>query len=164
MNIIRQLHSMARLRFLDKIKTVIMINNGNPPLFIGRKNRQGFAALTSVLVLGGVALVSSLTASMLFLYESNETEKRSSAVQARTSAYSCANIAMLRLRQNRSYNGNENISVDNVVCSIEGVVADGAARTAYAQATVNGLTSRIKVEIQDVDYFYLNSWTEIPPL
>ncbi len=120
--------------------------------------------MTSVILVCGIALISSTALAGVYLNESRETTMRGFAVQARSSAYSCANIAMLRIRKNRSYTGNENISVDKVVCSINPVVSQGAARTVYAQATVNGLTSRIKVEIADVDQLYVSSWTEIPPI
>lgn len=119
--------------------------------------------MIAVLMIGGVGLSSAVVAAMLYMQESREVQKKVAGVQARTSAYSCANIAMLRLRKNRSYTGNENISVDKVVCSISAVVSVGSARTVHAQAAVDGMASRIKVEIQDIDYFFLNSWTEIPP-
>lgn len=71
---------------------------------------------------------------------------------------------MLRLKRNRSYTGNENINVDKVVCSIPAIVANGSARTVYAQATVNDMTARIRVEIADVDQLFISSWTEVPPV
>jgi hypothetical protein len=89
---------------------------------------------------------------------------RGFAVQARSSAYACANIGMLRLKRNRSYTGNENISVDKVICSIPAIVVNGSARTVYSQASVNGMTARIRVEIADVDQLFISSWTEIPPV
>jgi hypothetical protein len=129
------------------------------------KRRRGFAALISVLLIGGVGLVSAVTSAALVMQESAEIQKRASAVQARASAYSCASIAVLRLKKNSGYTGNENISVDKVICSIGATVFNGNARTLYAQATVNGLTSRIKVDFTGINssQFYLNSWTEIPP-
>jgi hypothetical protein len=133
------------------------------PRFRDRTKRPGFAAITSVILICGIALISSTALAGVYLNEARETTMRGFAVQARASAYSCANIAMLRLMKIRSYTGNENISVDKVVCSINAVVSVGDARTVYAQATVNGLNSRIKVEIADVDQLFISSWTEIPP-
>lgn len=107
----------------------------------GLNVRSGFAAITSVVLISGIALISSLSLAADYLIESREINNRASAVQARSSAFSCANIAVLRLKKNTSYTGNENISVDKVVCSIGATVINGNARTLYAQATVNGFTS-----------------------
>jgi hypothetical protein len=128
------------------------------------KRRSGFAAITSVILICGIGLISSTALAGVYLNESRETTMRGFAVQARASAYACANIGMLRIKKNRSYNTSENISVDKVVCSFNVVLGSGSARTIYSQATVNGLNSRIKVEIADVDQLYISSWTEIPPI
>lgn len=116
-----------------------------------------------VIAIGSVCLVTATTSAALCIRENAEIETRAAAVQARAAAYSCANIAMLRLRKNQGYGGNEKVKKDKVDCDIKTVNSNGASRTIQAQATVNGQTSRIKVEIQDIDYFFLNSWTEIPP-
>jgi hypothetical protein len=119
--------------------------------------------MIAVTVIGSVGMLTALTATSLAMQQSREVEKRGAAIQARTAAYSCANVAMLRLRRGRGYGGNEKVKKNKVDCDIKPVGSNGAARTIHAQATVNGQTSRIKVEIQDIDYFFLNSWTEIPP-
>ncbi len=129
-----------------------------------RRARSGFAIIGSVILISGIALISSVAMAGVYLIEARETTMRGSAIQARSSAYACANIAMLRIKKNRSYTGNENISVDKVVCTIPAVVINSSARTVYAQATVNNMTSRIKVEIADVDQLFVSSWTEIPPI
>lgn len=131
-----------------------------------RSHRPGFAAIISVVLVSGIALISSTALAANYVLETRETINRAYAVQARSSAYSCANIAMLRIKKNRSYTGNENISVDKVVCTIAPVVQGGEganSRTVYAQATVNNYTSSIKVEVADIDQLYVSSWTEIPP-
>jgi|GEM_PF-3439036 len=117
-------------------------------------------------MISGIALISSIALAANYIIENRETVNRAYAVQARSSAYSCANIAMLRLKKTRSYTSGEGVSVDKVVCTISPVVtgAEGAnSRTVYAQATVNNYTSRIKVEIADIDQLYVSSWTEVPP-
>ena len=125
--------------------------------------RQGFAAITSVILICGIALVSSTALAGVYLTEARETTMRGFAVQARASAYACANIAMLRLKRNRSYTSGESINVDKVVCTIEPVTSNNNARTVYAKATVNGYASRIQVQIADVDQLYVSSWNEVPP-
>ncbi len=128
------------------------------------RSRPGFAAITSVILICGVALISSTALAGVYMTEARETTVRAYAVQARASAYACANIAMLRLKRNRSYTGNENISVDKVVCTIAPVVANSNARTVYAQATVSGMSARIQVQIADVDQLFVSSWNEVPPV
>ena len=115
-------------------------------------------------MISGIALISSIALAANYVIENRETINRAYAVQARSSAYSCANIAMLRLKKNRSYTGNENITVDKVVCTIEPVVSNSNARTVYAKATVNNYSSRIQIQVDDVDELYVSSWTEIPPV
>ena len=128
------------------------------------RSRPGFAAITIVILICGVALISSTALAGVYMTEARETTVRAYAVQARSSAYACANIAMLRIKRNRSYTGNENISVDKVVCSIAAVVSNANARTVYAQATVSGMSARIQVQIADVDQLFVSSWTEVPPV
>ncbi len=131
---------------------------------ISRSNKRGgFAAIASVVIVSAIALVSSVALAVNYLIQSREITNRVFAAQARASADSCAQIALLRLKLNNSYNGNENINVDKVMCSIEPVVANATARTVYASATVSGYSSRVKVEITDVGEFFVSSWTEIPP-
>ncbi len=134
-----------------------------PPPSRAKIERRGFAVILSVVVISGLALIASLSATMLFMGENREAGNRAFAVQARSAAFSCADIAMLRLKQNSGYTGNENISVDKVICDIDPVTAVGDARTVYAQATVNGLTSRIKVEVADINEFFISSWSEVQP-
>lgn len=131
-----------------------------------QSHRSGFAAIISVILICGIGLISSTALAGVYINEARETTMRSFAIQARASAHSCASIAVLRLKQNSSYNGNENISVDKVVCSIGATVVNGNSRILYAQATVNGMTSRIRVDFNGINssQFYLNSWTEIPPI
>jgi len=119
----------------------------------------------SVVVIIGIALISCVVLAADYVLEGREITSRSAALQARASAYSCASIGVLRLKKNSGYTGNENITVDKVSCSIGAVTVNGSARTIYAQATVNGFTSRIKVDFTGINssQFYLNSWTEIPP-
>jgi hypothetical protein len=124
---------------------------------------RGFAAILSVVLVSGIALIASVAVAANYIIQSREITDRIFAIQARSSANSCAYIALLRLKLNNSYNGNEDISVDKVICRIESVVANGVARTVYATATVSGYASRVKVEITDVSEFFVNSWREIPP-
>lgn len=121
--------------------------------------------MTGVVVIGSIGLVSAMSAAALSAQRSRELDKRIDALQARTAAYTCANVAMLRLRKNSGYGGNEHVGKgkDKVDCDIKPVGSNGGGRTVNAQSTVNGQTSRIKVEIQDIDYFFMNSWTEMPP-
>jgi len=134
--------------------------------YIPHKRRSGFAAIASVILICGIGLISSTALAGVYFNEARETTMRGFAVQARAAAHSCASIAVLRLKKNSSYNGNENISVDKVVCSIGQTVFNGNARTLYAQATINGVSSRIRVDFSGINtsQFYLNSWTEIPPI
>lgn len=136
-----------------------------PNLPWGAQKRKGFAVITSVILICAIALISAVSLVSQYFLEARETTIRASAVQARASAYSCASIGVLRLKRNNSYTGNENISVDKVICSISAVTSinSGNGRTLYAQAVVDGETSRVKVDIQDLGQFYLNSWTEVPP-
>ncbi len=149
---------MAHRPCQGKIKSRLRINGRSSPA------RSGFAAITSVILICGIALISSTALAGVYLNEARETTMRGFAVQARSSAYACGNIAMLRIKRNRSYTGNENVSVDKVSCAIAPIVANGSARTVYAQASVNGMTARIQVEIADVDQLYISSWTEVPPV
>jgi len=156
---------MEQLPFRDKIEIRPLGSNFIPSPPRDLRQRRGFAAIMSVVIVIGIALISCVVLASGYVLEGREITSRSSALQARAAAYSCASIAVLRLKKNSGYNGNENISVDKVTCSIGATVVNGNARTLYSQATVNGYTSRIKVDFTGINssQFYLNSWTEIPP-
>lgn len=123
--------------------------------------RRGFVAILSVIIISGVALVTSAGLTAAFFSQSSEIFDRASASQANLSALSCADIALLRLKMDTGYSGNENISIDNVVCTIEAVVSSADARTIYARASVNGTRSRVRVSVADVNQLFVTSWTEI---
>ena len=68
---------------------------------------RGFAAILSVVLVSGIALIASVAVAANFILQSREITDRIFAIQARSSANSCAYIALLRLKLNNSYNGNE---------------------------------------------------------
>jgi len=127
-----------------------------------RTERPGFVALTSVLLLSSIALLVSLVAVGNMVLALRDSVGAADGSRAHALAVGCADVALLRLKVNSGYTGNEVVPVDSLTCHISALTENGDARTIYADATVNDAVSRVKVEVSDVNTLTVSSWTEIP--
>ncbi len=122
--------------------------------------RRGYVALTSILVISFLvmALVFAVSLSGFFLRE-NILDSYAKAVSVET-ADACVYLALLKLAQNRSYQGNETIIIDAETCDISQIQADDDELEISVSAGSAGAVTRIFV-IVNADDLSLVSWKEV---
>src|SRR3990170_2245118 len=113
--------------------------------------RTGYIALTSILVISFLvmALVFAVSLSGFFLRE-NILDSYAKTVSAKT-ADACAYLALLKLVQNQSYQGNETIAVDAESCDISQIQADDDELQINVSSGSMGARTRIFITLDADD-------------
>lgn len=127
------------------------------------KNKEGFIALTSVLIISAFFI---LLFSGMFFSASEQMERvdnREKAVKASMLANGCAEEALNSLRENIDYLGGETKTIGSYSCDILSLDRTETMRVIKAQATVGNFTKKIQVEA-DVQYhpdLKILDWREV---
>lgn len=129
-----------------------------------KKLNGGFLALTTALVVSGVILV----AVSVSLFQSVGYNKSSSSQEMSARALSlseaCAEHALMQLKKNSSYDGNETIQVTpDSDCKVVGVEGGGGADwTIKTKATYKNHVQRLKVVVTGIDpKIKVSSWEKV---
>lgn len=122
----------------------------------------GFISLINVLSVTtiGATIVISLLWLALGSSDNHLTLLRS--MQTRATANACAETALLEIKNNPTYTGSDELTIDNIECSYT-VTSQGAqARTISAASTSDGVTRKLKVIIDQVSpTINMTSWQEV---
>lgn len=124
--------------------------------------KSAFAALFSVLILmiiSGFVITSILVSSATGI-QNNSVYR--DGIEARALADSCANVAIDNLKDDNTYPGSESITIASKQCQILVISGSGNNnRVVRGQATVNGVTKKIEVNISElVPNTIINYWEE----
>ena len=92
-------------------------------------NTRGFIALTSVLIISAVLLVTALGAGAGSVHTRMNMLGTEFKVQSSEIANSCVGYIRLRLRGDPAYGGNETVSLDGGTCSISAIASVSGARS-----------------------------------
>lgn len=106
---------------------------------------KGYIALTSVVIISVLIMIITLTLSSVsfssrFNILGAELKKISLAL-----AEACAETALLKLAQNSSYSGNENIQIGDKSCSILTIETSGSQKIIKTKANVKDFISNLKI-------------------
>ena len=82
------------------------------------KNQSAFIALTTLLIIFVLALIIGLSFSLLSVGQAMMGLKKSQSSQAYFLANLCAEEALMKLKENLNYPGNETISIEESSCQI----------------------------------------------
>lgn len=121
---------------------------------------------------GYIALVSSIIISILllvvtFTVSSNNFSGRFNVLNAEFKerslalAEACVDTALLKLVQNPSYSGNENIPVGNDQCSILQIETPSGQKIIKTKAIFQNSFTNLKITAQASDLSVI-SWEEVP--
>lgn len=126
-------------------------------------NNKGYIALTSIIIVSILSLTIVLSMNFSGFFNrfnilDSEFKETSFAL-----AEACANKALLKLAQNSSYLGNENINVGFNTCSILAIENNGSQKIIKTKAQIKNAVSNLKVVINTPN-FNIVSWTEEPIL
>lgn len=125
------------------------------------RSRNGYIALTSAVIIVMI-IISIISALSLASYFSRSNVLTSEFKDVSLSlAEGCAEKALLKYSQDASYIGNENILIGTRQCAILPIETSGSNKIIKTKATVESVTSNIKVTVNSAD-LTLISWEELP--
>lgn len=133
-----------------------MINQKGLP-----RHQAGYIALLSTLFLvaiGGVVAGSLILLGLGFSKSSFALEQSN---QAKALANACAEEALLKLKQDLSYTGNETITLSSGTCQIQDVKGAGPNRIIKTTGTVGTIIRKVEVKVKISPSFTLSSWLEV---
>lgn len=125
----------------------------------------GYVALVGVLVFSALILLVGIGVSLRGINIAEGSLDEAFAAHARTLADACAEEALLRLKSNFGYAGNETIIVGGSdTCTIVSVSGSGNTdRVILAEAAVGRTLSRVRVDVERLTPSLLvRAWDRVP--
>lgn len=128
-----------------------------------QKSQKGYIALILVLIISGVTLLVAISANLLGISESDMGLQKSQSSQSFYLAVLCAEDALMKLKDDLKYPGNETLSINDGICDILSVEGSGNQdRTIKTTGTYFKQTRKIKITINKVNpKTSINSWQEV---
>ena len=123
-------------------------------------NRPGFILVVSVLVLSSILLVIGIAAA----FGIAGIQQRSLGIEtnftARSLSEACVETALMKLRADDAYTGNENIPIGSSSCTIRPIQA-GPPTIIQTEATSNGFVYRLQVELASTSDLSITKWQRV---
>ena len=128
----------------------------------GSKER-GYIALISVIIISALVVLITSSANLFSISESDMGLQENQAWEAFYLATACAEDALMKLKDNLNYKGNETLTFDNGSCTIEPVEGSkNKNRTIKVSGSAYNQTRKIKIEINTVNPdTEIKSWQEV---
>lgn len=127
------------------------------------KNQQGYIALISILIISALVLLLGISANLLSISESDMSLQTNQASEVYYLATACVEDALMKLKDNLNYGGNEILIFDNGTCTIkplEGV--ENKDRVIKTFGNAYNQVRRIKIEINRVNpNMEIKSWQQV---
>lgn len=124
---------------------------------------QGYIALISVIIISALVVLIASSANLLSISESDMGLQENQAWEAFYLATACAEDALMKLKDNLKYGGNETLTFDNGTCTI--LSLEGSAnkdRIIKVASTAYNQTRKIKIEINKVNPdMEIKSWQQV---
>jgi len=116
------------------------------------KKPKGFIALTSVIIIGAVALAVGIGVSLRSIDEANMSLAEEMSFRSQVAAEGCGEYALQKLKDSLNYSGNEIIIIGDQECEILEVEGNGNSdRIVKVESTISGYTKKIKIEIGKIN-------------
>ena len=123
-------------------------------------NNHGYITLTSAIILSLVLMTVSLALSSYSFFSfsniaTNELKERSLAL-----AESCAESALLKLKLDPTYGGNETLTINANQCSILPLETSGSQTIIKTKGTIQSITSSLEITVTMSDVTVV-SWEQV---
>jgi len=121
---------------------------------------KGFVALVTILIISAVALLIGVSVSLISVGEAKMSLEENQASQAYYLVNLCAEMALMKLKENINYLGDEVINIGDESCYILPIEGNWIVR---ASAIFSDRFKRIKIVISQVNpEIIIASWQEAP--
>jgi hypothetical protein len=123
------------------------------------KTNNGFIALVTVLIIFAIVLLVGLSISLLSINEAQMGLKKSQSSQAYYLANLCAEDALMKLKEDINYSGNETIEIEGGSCQILPIEGKWTIKTI---SNFQNQVKKIKIIISQVNpKMIISSWQEV---
>lgn len=130
-----------------------------------RKLQGGYVALVGVLVFSAMILLAGLGVSLRGIDAAESSLDEAFSIHARMLADACAEEALMRLKSNFGYSGNETIIVGGTdTCTIVSVSGSGNTdRVVLSEAAVGRTLRRVRVDVARITpSLIVRAWDTVP--
>ena len=127
-------------------------------------NREGgYIALISVIIILALVVLIASSAILLSISESNMGLQENQAWESFYLATACAEDALIKLKDNLNYEGNETLTFDNGTCTIEPIEGAGnEGRVIKVFSNAYNQVRKIKIEINKMTpNTEIKSWQQV---
>ncbi len=126
-------------------------------------NQKGYIALISVLIVTALVILIASSANLASISESNMGLKEQQTWEVYYLATACAEEALMSLKKDLDYSGNETLTFADGECTILDIGGTGNQnRTIKTSGSAFGLIRKIKIEINRIrPEIEIESWQEV---
>ena len=128
--------------------------------------QEGFIAMVSVLIIGALVLMLSVGASMRGVGDISMSIAQQHSARALSLSNTCAETALMKLKNTLRYQGNESILFGGESCMIYPVEGTGNLnRIVKTSSTVSGHTKKVIVTVSRISpVMQIALWREVSDL
>jgi len=120
---------------------------------------RGFIALITIFIILAIALLLGLSYGLLAISETDMSLEKVQSSQAYFLANLCVEQALMKLKENISYSGNETINIDNGNCQILQIEGQWIIKT---QGNFQNDVRKMRISISQVNpKIIIDSWQEV---
>ena len=133
----------------------ILENKERPQFF----RQDGIVALITVLIVAAVALLTGISINLLAIGEAKMALQKSYSSKSYYLSNLCAEEALMRLKEDSNYQGNETINMGDDNCTILPIEESW---TVKVSATSFGQTKKIEIKTSQINpSLIVDSWQEV---
>lgn len=124
---------------------------------------EGYIALISVVIISALIILVASSANLISINESNMGLIEKQSWEAFYLANACGEEALIKLKEDLKYKGDETLTFDNGTCTIlKGTRGGNKNRVIEVLASVHNIVRKIKIEINQVNpEIDIKSWLEV---
>lgn len=123
---------------------------------------KGFSTLLIVIILGGVALTLVLTLAASSVWSMKGSVDSGISNQAKSLVNACAEVALEAMREDNSYAGTNNITLQGATCTYTVTNTGGTTRSITVSGVVRDITRKLLITTSTFNPLVIASWQETP--
>ncbi|MEK7147111.1 MAG: hypothetical protein AAB772_02545 [Patescibacteria group bacterium] len=134
----------------------------NPKSYILNSSyNNGYIAITSAIIISFLLMTIVFTLSSASFFSRSNTLDANQKETSLGLAEACADTALLKLAQNSSYSGNENVNIGADTCSILALESPSGQKIIKTLANYKGYGTNLKITLNHPAMTII-SWEELP--
>jgi len=124
---------------------------------------RGYIALISILIISAILVLIALSASHFGISQLTMALQKNQSSESYYLAMACAEEALMKLKEDLGYRGDETLNIDGASCNILRVEGRGNKdRIIKTRSNAHNQTKKIKIEINRVNpEMEIKSWQEV---